>query len=120
MGALPRHAEASSAPRSGVCPGSPILVDEDEPAGTSGSNDTLDTAQPIDGFGTRQNQNPRLRILGTLSPLEVVAEPVAPNVEDDGSIPLAGETGIGLSRAGITTSAADRRRAARQRRFRQR
>ena len=83
----------------------PILVDEDEPVGVRGANDTLDTAQPIDGFGTRRNQNPQLRILGTLSPAPVSAEPVAPNAEDDGSIPLAGETGIGVERDGITTSA---------------
>ena len=30
------------------------------------------------------------------------------NPEDDGSIPLAGDTGIGTERDGITTSAVDR------------
>jgi hypothetical protein len=84
---------------------SPILVDEDEPVGVRGANDTLETAQPINGFGTRRNQNAQLRILGTLSPAPVSVEPVAPNEEDDGSIPLAGETGIGVERDGITTSA---------------
>jgi branched-chain amino acid aminotransferase len=86
-------------------PSSPILVDEDEPVGSSGSNDTLDTAQRVDGFGTGRRQNARLTILGTSSPPAVVAEPVDANAEDDGSIPLAGETGIGLDRDGITTSA---------------
>ena len=81
------------------------MVDEDEPAGSTGSNDTLDTAQRVDGFGTGRRQNARLTILGTSSPPEVVAEPVDATAEDDGSIPLAGETGIGLDRDGITTSA---------------
>jgi hypothetical protein len=88
-----------------VAAASPIVVDEDEPAGTSGGNDTLDTAQPVNGFGTRSNQNPRLRVLGTLSPPALPAEDVDPNQEDDGSIPLAGATGIGVTRQGITTSA---------------
>ena len=69
-------------------PSSPIVVDEDEPAGSTGSNDTLDTAQTVDGFGTGRRQNARLTILGTSSPPAVVAEPVDATVEDDGSIPL--------------------------------
>ena len=35
----------------------------------------------------------------------MTAEPVAATPEDDGSIPLAGDTGIGSLRSGITTSA---------------
>jgi hypothetical protein len=99
------RAEQRAAQRRVVTAASPILIDEDEPVGTSGGNDTLETAQPIDGFGTRNNQNPRLRILGTQSPPPLEVEEVDPNPEDDGSIPLAGETGIGDSRQGIITSA---------------
>ena len=83
----------------------PLVVDEDEPAGVRGSNDSPATAQPVVGFGTAAGRNPRARLLGTLSPEEVTAEEVEPNAEDDGSIPLAGDTGIGTERDGITTSA---------------
>jgi hypothetical protein len=82
----------------------PILVDEDEPAGVRGSNDSPATAQRVAGFGTNADQNPAARVLGTLSPEPVSADEVDPNTEDDGSIPLAGETGIGETRDGITTS----------------
>ncbi|GAA4708222.1 PPC domain-containing protein [Phytohabitans rumicis] len=84
---------------------SPILVDEDEPDGIRGSNDSPATAQPVPGFGTANRQNPRARVLGTLSPEVVTAVTVPANAEDDGSIPLAGDTGIGSSRNGIKTSA---------------
>ncbi len=83
---------------------SPLLVDEDEPIGTRGANDTLDTAQPVEGFGTGRRQNPRLRFIGSLSPDPIAVEAVPPNAEDDGAIPLAAETGIGTTRQGITTS----------------
>ncbi|MGN9906926.1 PPC domain-containing protein [Phytohabitans sp. LJ34] len=82
----------------------PILVDEDEPTGVRGSNDTPATAQRVPGFGTNTGQNPAARVLGTLSPEPVSAEDVDPNTEDDGSIPLAGDTGIGETRDGIRTS----------------
>lgn len=83
---------------------SPILVDEDEPAGIRGSNDTPATAQRAPGFGTKADQNPKARVLGTLSPEQVTAVAAEPNAEDDGSIPLAGETGIGETVDGITTT----------------
>jgi hypothetical protein len=83
----------------------PILVDEDEPVGVRGSNDTPASAQRVAGFGTNTGQNPAARVLGTLSPEQVGAEEVPANEEDDGSIPLAGETGIGETVDGITTSA---------------
>ncbi|MDQ7906408.1 PPC domain-containing protein [Phytohabitans sp. ZYX-F-186] len=84
---------------------SPIVVDEDEPDGVRGSNDTPATAQRAAGFGTNSGQNPKARVLGRLSPEQVSATEVEPNAEDDGSIPLAGETGIGETVDGITTSA---------------
>lgn len=83
----------------------PIIVDEDEPTGTRGSNDSSATAQPVPGFGTRSSQNHRARILGTLSPEDISIDSVPANPEDDGSIPLAVDTGIGTVRDGISTSA---------------
>jgi hypothetical protein len=82
---------------------SPILVDEQEPSGP-GSNDSPATAQPVPGFGTRNKQNNRARILGALTPEVVSATAVTPNVEDDGAIPLARDTGIQGLRNGITTT----------------
>lgn len=84
---------------------SPLVVDEDEPPGTRGANENPAIAQRITGFGTAAGRNPKLRILGALSPESASPVAVAPNAEDDGAIQLAGETGIGLSRSGITTSA---------------
>lgn len=82
----------------------PILVDENEPVGVRGSNDSAADAQRISGFGTNTDQNPKARVLGTLSPEEVTAVEADPNTEDDGSIPLAGQTGIGETVDGITTT----------------
>jgi hypothetical protein len=84
---------------------SPVVVDENEPAGTRGSNENPASAELVPGFGTATGQNPALRVLGALSPESVSAETVDANPEDDGSIPLAGDTGIGTVRDGIATSA---------------
>jgi Bacterial pre-peptidase C-terminal domain len=84
---------------------SPILVDEDEPVGTRGSNESPATAQHINGFGTGSGQNARARVLGTLSPEQVAVEEIDPTAEDDGAIPLAGDTGINATRDGAKTSA---------------
>ncbi|MEO3926394.1 PPC domain-containing protein [Micromonosporaceae bacterium B7E4] len=84
----------------------PVLADEEEPAGIRGGNDTPATAQRITGFGTAGKDNPRLRILGTLSPEQVDATEIEPNPEDDGAIPLAGETGVGAAEQAVTTTAA--------------
>jgi len=81
---------------------SPIVVDEDEPDGTQGSNDTPATAQPVPGFGTKNKQNNRARILGTLNALASTSLP--PNSEDDGAIPLARDTGVQNLRPAITTT----------------
>jgi hypothetical protein len=96
---------ARTKPQQNALAVAPILVDEDEPAGIRGSNDTPANAQRVAGFGTGAGQNPKARVLGALSPEPVSADEVDPNAEDDGSIPLAGETGIGETRDGITTSA---------------
>ncbi|MGZ5399157.1 MAG: hypothetical protein ACXWDM_04030, partial [Nocardioides sp.] len=80
----------------------PILVDEREPEGERGSNDTIQTAQRIQRFGTARN--PRARILGSLENEVIPLEPQDPNEEDDGSIPLARDTGVGTVRAGFSTT----------------
>ncbi|MBA2489162.1 MAG: PPC domain-containing protein, partial [Chloroflexi bacterium] len=82
-----------------------ILVDEEEPAGTRGSNDSTSTAQRVSGFGSADDRQNRARIVGELSPEEIPTDARPANTEDDGSIPLAGATGIGTVRDGITTSA---------------
>lgn len=82
-----------------------VVVDEDEPDGTRGSNDTPATAQLVDGFGTGAGQFPRLRLLGSLDPepVDVAVLPASP--EDDGAIPLARDTGIGTTRSGAEVTA---------------
>lgn len=107
---LSRQATAKASARlkaraAAPAPASPLLADEDEPDGTRGANDDPAAAQLIKGFGTAAGQNTKLRILGDLDPEPVSAVAVPANAEDDGAIPLAGDTGIGTSRGGITTSA---------------
>lgn len=73
----------------------PALVhDEEEPVGTSGSNDRVANAELITGFGTGPRQSNKLRILGSMPDLIPTASALAPVAEDNGSIPLAGDTGI--------------------------
>ena len=82
----------------------PFLHDEREPAGLRGSNDSIATAELIAGFGTRKGKNPKVRILGQLSPEAVSIGTLAPIAEDNGAIPIAGATGITASRQGVRTS----------------
>ncbi|MDG4832002.1 PPC domain-containing protein [Solwaraspora sp. WMMD1047] len=82
----------------------PLLVDEAEPAGIRGSNESPANAQRITGFGTGPAQNQRMRVLGTLSPEDVAIESLPPGEEDNGAIPLATETGIDENLGGITTT----------------
>ena len=80
-----------------------IVHDEEEPAGTSGSNDSRENAEPIAGFGTGAKQASQLRILGSMPDLAPTATALATVAEDNGSIPLAGNTGINGSGARTTT-----------------
>ena len=80
-----------------------IVHDEEEPAGTSGSNDSRENAEPIAGFGTGAKQASQLRILGSMPDLAPTATALATVAEDNGSIPLAGDTGINGSGARTTT-----------------
>ncbi|WP_432971735.1 hypothetical protein [Dactylosporangium sp. CA-233914] len=82
----------------------PIIHDEAEPKGTHGSNDSHATAELIKGFGTGKKLNNRVRVLGQLSPETVSPSALNPATEDDGSIPLAYEFGLGSLRNGFTTT----------------
>lgn len=82
----------------------PILVDEEEPSGIAGGNDTLETAQRIDGFGTGRRENGAARILGDLAGLSTGVSQVEPNDEDDGAIPLARDTGVSAIGEGVRTT----------------
>lgn len=88
-------------------PANPLSIAEREELGERGDNDTPDDAERIRGFGTRNRQNNGARIVGNLSPEtldEDAIEPIAPNTEDDGSIPSAGDTGVTAERIGASTS----------------
>jgi len=82
-----------------------VVVDEDEPDGTRGANDDPAAAQLIKNFGTGSGQNPAIRVLGSLDPETATPVTRAATPEDDGSIPLAGSTGIGAGRRAIVTNA---------------
>jgi hypothetical protein len=80
----------------------PLIVDEREPSGTSGSNDTRATAQLVRGFGVRDGRNPKARVLGAFASAPPAA-PIEPSVEDDGAIPLAAEVDVSDGRQRTTT-----------------
>ncbi|WP_030435387.1 PPC domain-containing protein [Actinoplanes subtropicus] len=79
-----------------------VVVDEDEIKGTLGGNDTPANAQRIPNFGTTTSQYSKIRILGSLDNEPVSTPSVQAPAEDNGSIPLAGDTGIGDFRTGAT------------------
>ncbi|GAA2725667.1 PPC domain-containing protein [Cellulomonas aerilata] len=77
----------------------PLVVEEEEPDGVRGVNDTPATSQVVPGFGSRRGEASAADVRGTLAPgPEPVPLPPAP--EDNGSIPLAAETGL---RSGTST-----------------
>lgn len=72
-----------------------FVHDEEEPAGSNGSNDSQVNAEPVTGFGTGARQNQRVRILGSIADLSPSApEQIEVAPEDNGSIDLATDTGI--------------------------
>jgi len=79
-----------------------VVVDEDEIDGTLGGNDTPANAQRVTGFGTGAGQYSKIRVLGSLDNEPVSTPSVAAPAEDNGSITLAGDTGIGDLRTGAT------------------
>ncbi|WP_426503694.1 hypothetical protein ACPPVO_39575 [Dactylosporangium sp. McL0621] len=82
----------------------PIIHDEAEPKGFYGANDSYATAELIKGFGTGKKLNNRVRVLGQLSPEAVSPSALNPAAEDDGSITLAYEFGLGANRNAFTTT----------------
>jgi hypothetical protein len=84
----------------------PVLFSEDEFHGTRGGNDNPDFAQRLRGFGTGTGQASAARVIGQLDNEAVTTTAVAPNVEEDGSIPTARVTGIGTIAGvdGVTTT----------------
>jgi hypothetical protein len=86
----------------------PVVVDEDEIDGTSGGNDVPATAQRVTFFGTGAGRYAKIRVLGSLDNETVTTPAVSPVPEDDGSIPLAGPTGIGDHRNGAVISSLGR------------
>jgi hypothetical protein len=82
-----------------------VVVDEDEPTGTRGSNEDPASAQLIKNFGTGSGQNAAIRVLGALNPETYTPTARAATPEDDGSIPLAGVSGVGPTRKAVVTNA---------------
>ncbi|GIM93104.1 PPC domain-containing protein [Paractinoplanes toevensis] len=80
-----------------------VVVDEDEIDGTNGGNDTPANAQRITTFGT--GTYPKIRVLGSLDNDAVSTPAVPAPAEDNGSITLAGDTGIGAIRSGALIDA---------------
>ena len=97
-----------------LAPPTPFVHDEQEPAGTHGSNDSAATAEEIPGFGTAKDKHKAVRILGDLFVPDVDVEDVE-TAEDQGSIPLATDTGIPAESGRRHDHQRDRRRPARQR-----
>jgi hypothetical protein len=95
---------ASKSPALKVAAALPAVVDEAEPDGTLGSNDTVGTAQLIPEFGTAAKLSPKIRILGSLDNESISVSSISPGTEDDGAIPLASDTGISTFRSGATTT----------------
>jgi hypothetical protein len=95
---------ALKSPALKVAAAAPVAIDEDEPDGTSGSNDTTATAQEIAEFGTAANKAPKIRILGSVDNEAISISDITPSTEDDGDIPAARDTGINGTRDGATTT----------------
>jgi hypothetical protein len=87
------RAASAVAARAKAAASDPLLVDEQEPATIRGGNDTTANAQRIPPFGTAAGKRPAARILGTLAPA-AFTDTFGPVPEDNGAIPLAGETGV--------------------------
>jgi hypothetical protein len=96
-----QEARQTKQPSTQLAPPTPFVHDEEEAAGTIGANDTHDTAEEMPAFGTAKNKRPAVRILGSLSHPDIATPPVT-TTEDQGSIPLATDTGIPASGEGAT------------------
>lgn len=82
----------------------PFVYDEQEPGGQAGTNDSHPDAEPIDDFGTADDLNPRVRILGELAAPAGPPPRAITTTEDQGSIPLATDTAILPAAGRVTTT----------------
>ena len=98
---LAANRRTASSPSASALP-PPFVHDEEEPAGTFGSNDTAPDAEPVQDFGTAAARNNRVRILGHLADLRGTVRAIT-TAEDQGAIPLATPTGI-VGRGAVRTS----------------
>lgn len=80
----------------------PAIYDEKEIDGTQ-SNDSRAEAERIGVFGTAAGKNNRVRILGSQQQYSLSETTLAPVPEDNGSIPLAGDSGLGPREKTTTT-----------------
>jgi hypothetical protein len=80
-----------------------LLYEEQEPSGDRGSNDVQPNAERIADFGRGGGKTPVVNILGELSPPQLDTVELATE-EDQGSIPLATETGIPADTEGVEVS----------------
>lgn len=71
-----------------------LSFEESEATGTTGANETYATAEFVAGFGTGSEDDSAVTITGSLLDDAVTVEAVGPFAEDDGSIPLASNTGL--------------------------
>lgn len=78
----------------------PFAYDEEEPAGSLGSNDRKATAEEISQFGLGADKTAAVRILGNLFEPDVDA-PDLETAEDQGAIPIATDTGIPADQDGV-------------------
>jgi hypothetical protein len=87
-----RAAQAAASP--GGRQQSPMTYAESEPAGTAGWNDSVASGEHVDGFGLGAGRNNRVTISGTLADTRPPERTLLRAREDNGSIPLAFDTGI--------------------------
>ena len=81
-----------------------VVHDEEEPAGTVGSNDSQPNAEPVSGFGTGPGENNRVRVLGELADLTPAPSTRVPGAEDNGQLSSATATHINGARGAIRTT----------------
>ncbi|MDT5042183.1 MAG: hypothetical protein QOE51_3168 [Actinoplanes sp.] len=83
----------------------PKYVNETEPAGIHGGNDTFGSAQPLAGFGTGTGSKPAYTVLGRLSPAPVPQlDEVAPSAEPNDTPETARAIGVSRTHAGVHTT----------------
>lgn len=84
-------------------PPTPFVHTELEPSGTAGANDTQAVAEQLSRFGTGAKKRRAVRILGDLAAPDGDGDRIR-TPEDQGSIPLATQTGVPELREAVTVS----------------